>query len=86
MMVEAVNNSLLNYAEGSATYQISVKGKLDTSWSDRLAGMDITHYETDENVISTLTGRIIDQSELIGVLNALNNYHYKVLHVNQLNK
>ena len=85
-MVDAVNISLLNYAEGSATYQISVIGKLDARWSDRLAGMDITYYETDENVISTLTGKIIDQSELIGVLNALNDYHYKVLYVNQLNK
>ncbi|RLD20655.1 MAG: hypothetical protein DRI71_10085 [Bacteroidetes bacterium] len=86
MNLDLNHKSPSNYFAGSATYQISVKGKLDANWSDRLAGMSISLFESDDEVISTLTGKIIDQAELFGVLNALNNYQYKVLSVNQINK
>jgi len=68
-----------------STYQISIKGILDLNWSEKLAGMEIYHYQSDTGTISTLTGKIIDQSELLGVLNALNDYQYKIISVNKIN-
>ena len=70
---------------GSATYQISVKGHLDYDWSDRLAGMTLSHFNLGDETITTLTGKIVDQAELLGVLNTLNDYHFAVLSVNKIN-
>jgi hypothetical protein len=77
--------SLNSSFQGTSTYQISIKGFLDNRWSERLAGMKINHYETESGSISTLIGKIIDQSELFGVLNILNDYHYKIISVNKIN-
>jgi len=71
--------------KGISTYQISIKGILDLNWSEKLAEMEIYHYKSDTDTISTLTGKIIDQSELLGVLNALNDYQYKIISVNKIN-
>jgi len=67
-----------------STYQISVKGFLENTWSERLAGMKIDHYQTKNGPITTLTGNIIDQSELFGVLNTLNDYQYIIINVNKI--
>ena len=71
--------------QGRATYQISINGFLDDQWSDRLAGMQINHFNSDSDPISMLTGKIIDQSELFGVLNTLNDYQFKIISVNKIN-
>ena len=68
-----------------ATYKISIKGFLDNEWSNRLAGMQISHFDSESGPISTLTGKIIDQSELFGVLNTLNDYQYNIISVNKIN-
>ncbi|MFY0628199.1 MAG: hypothetical protein JXR07_18010 [Reichenbachiella sp.] len=67
--------------ESSAIYQISVSGFLDASWSTRLGGMSFDHQSISDNTITTLTGEIIDQSQLNGVLNALFNHRLEVLSV-----
>lgn len=55
-----------------ATYRIRVSGHLDTSWSERLAGMTITiSGGKDIPNITVLEGRLIDQASLTGVLNTL---------------
>ena len=46
-------------------YQIKVEGHLDGGWSERLGGMEITH---DEGGYTLLTGVILDQAALHGVL------------------
>ena len=71
--------------EGSSTYQISIEGFLDNKWSERLASMKIYHYQSKSRSLTTLTGEIIDQSELFGVLNTLNDYHFKIISVNKIN-
>jgi hypothetical protein len=55
-----------------AIYRISIFGKLDKNWSDYCGGMTI-EYESDLNhrARTILTGRLADQSALIGVLNSL---------------
>ena len=65
-----------------ATYRIEVVGDLDKSWSDRLGGMIIkTRQRADQSTVTTLTGRMIDQAELAGVLNSLYELHLPILKV-----
>jgi hypothetical protein len=67
-----------------ATYRISVQGYLDESWSDRLGGVTITPSKADEAPVTTLSGRLLDQAALFGVLNALYDLHLPLLSVEYL--
>ncbi|HEX6552125.1 MAG TPA: hypothetical protein VF026_05130 [Ktedonobacteraceae bacterium] len=55
-----------------AVYRICIQGILDKNWSDYCGGMTIEH-ESDPKpyAMTILTGRLADQSALIGVLNWL---------------
>ena len=65
-----------------ATYRIEVVGALDANWSDRLGGMLIkTRQRADQSTVTTLTGRMMDQAELAGVLNSLYELHLPILKV-----
>jgi len=59
-----------------AIYSIRVIGRLEQSWSKRLSDLTI-HTEgmiiKDGVVMTTLTGKLIDQAALMGVLNAIYN-------------
>ena len=58
--------------EDPATYRIHVQGCLDNVWSDRLANMTITmDLSNEHSPVSTLTGKVRDQVELVGVINGL---------------
>lgn len=68
-----------------AEYQIHIQGKLDSSWSDRLAGMSIaTSAGKDVAPLTTLQGELVDQSALLGVLNTLHDLGYTLVRVNYL--
>ncbi len=68
-----------------ATYRIEVEGDLDESWSDRLGSMRITtRTREDQSMVTTLVGRIRDQSELAGLLNTLYEQHLPILSVENL--
>ncbi len=55
---------------------------MDSTWSDRLAGMDITsNREGVKGFITTLVGTLRDQAELGGVLNNLYELHMPLLTV-----
>ncbi|MGD9074491.1 MAG: hypothetical protein PVJ69_04705 [Desulfobacteraceae bacterium] len=70
-----------------ATYRITVEGKLDKSWSDRLGGMRITaHEREDQTTVTTLIGQVRDQAELAGVLNSLYELHMPILSVENLSE
>jgi hypothetical protein len=65
-----------------ATYCIEVEGRLDESWSDRLAGMRITSRKrADQTTVTSLVGRLRDQAELSGVLNNLYELHLPIISV-----
>ena len=69
-----------------ATYRIEVDGHIDESWSDRLAGMQITtRKRSDQTTVTTLVGRLRDQAELSGVLNSLYDLHLSILKVEVVN-
>lgn len=68
-----------------ATYRIKVEGLLDESWSDRFAGMRIhSAKRADQSDVTSLTGRLVDQSQLTGVLNGLAELHLPILSVENL--
>jgi len=70
-----------------AVYTIKVLGKLSENWSERLSGMTILSYNTvlkDGMDITTLTGKLQDQTELAGVLNTLYNLRLPLLSVEYL--
>jgi hypothetical protein len=70
-----------------AEYQIVVQGKLDISWSGRLAGMTITI--TGGNGVApttSLRGKLVDQSALLGVVNALHDLQHGVLLVEYISQ
>jgi hypothetical protein len=65
---------------GPADYRICVCGRLDATWSDRLAGMQITESQGTQGEPQTvLEGRLADQAALSGVLNTLYELHLPVL-------
>ncbi len=73
--------------EGPATYRIVVKGGLEASLSDRLAGMRITSESRGEQKsVTTLVGRLLDQAQLSGVLNTLYEMHLPILSVDILDE
>ena len=65
----------------STHYQIKVKGQLDPHWSDWFDGLTLS-YETDGSMI--LSGPVIDQAALYGILLKLHNLNLPLLAVNQV--
>jgi len=68
--------------EAPASYRIRVQGHLDDSWTDRLGGMVITRaFTQDSQPMTILTGSLLDQAALSGVMNALYGLHLSVFSV-----
>jgi len=69
----------------SRTYQITVEGKIDASWSDWLGDMRlITRKEADDMIVTTLSGVLTDQVALRGLLNRLWDLNLVVRTVQQV--
>ncbi len=69
----------------SRTYQITVEGKIDASWSNWLCGMRIvSRKEADGVIVSTLSGDLTDQAALRGLLNRLWDLNLVVRTVQQV--
>ncbi len=66
---------------GNQDYEIHIKGHLNRDWSDWLEGMQMSHLENGETI---LTGTIVDQSALMGILNKLNRLNLTILSINKL--
>ena len=65
-----------------AMYCIRVVGYLDEHWSTRLGGLDINSSKNEgKREITTLSGPIIDQAALFGVLKALYDMRLPLLSV-----
>lgn len=51
-------------------YHIVLQGELDPSWSEEFGGLSIEHSgRADGQIVSTLSGKLVDQAALYGVLN-----------------
>ena len=65
-----------------AIYSIQVAGYLDENWTTRLGGLKIsTDTQNDDKLITTLSGALIDQAALFGVLKALYDMRLPLLSV-----
>lgn len=63
-------------------YEIKVQGNVDTSWSDWFNGMDITNgTDQDASPITTITGPVVDQATLRGILIRLWDLNLVILSV-----
>lgn len=51
-----------------ASYRIRVKGQLGPEWSEWFGDMTITSDETNETILS---GQVVDQAALYGILNKI---------------
>jgi len=59
-------------------YEIKIKGKLDTHWSDWLAGMKMMYTEMDETLLS---GWLPDQTALHGLLERIRDLNLTLISV-----
>jgi hypothetical protein len=64
-------------------YEIHVRGHLDSKWSHWLGGMAVKLLDNGEMILS---GTIVDQAALMGVLNKLNRLNLALLSVSQVNQ
>lgn len=63
-------NSIKHKTEPTTIYQIRLEGHLDQKWGEWFSGLTITLEESGETL---LTGAIIDQSALHGLLKKVRN-------------
>lgn len=61
----SINSSPANNTNLPRVYQIRIKGQLDSQWTDWFEGMTITLEENGETLLS---GQVIDQAALHGLL------------------
>jgi hypothetical protein len=78
-MVQEVNHKL--GPDRSVIYQIRVKGHLDSSWSDWFDGLTISPKANGETLLS---GPVIDQAALYGLLKKVRDLGLPLLLVKQL--
>jgi hypothetical protein len=64
-----------------ARYEIRVKGHLGPEWADWFEGLEFKPFEDGQMLLS---GRIVDQAALIGVLTRLNRLNLALLSVRSL--
>lgn len=64
-----------------SVYQIRVEGELDRSWADWFGGMMIAPQANGETL---LTGAVIDQAALFGVLKKVRDLGLSLVSVNRV--
>ena len=66
-------------------YQIKVQGRLGETWSRWFDDMAITFEETgDRSTLTTLTGPVVDQVALRGILDKIWNLNLTLIHVSRI--
>ncbi len=67
-------------------YEFRVEGQLDSNWSEWFEGLAFRYETNDETglLITVLSGPVIDQSALHGILEKIGSLNIKLLSVNEL--
>jgi hypothetical protein len=68
---------------GGGLFEIHVKGHLNSKWSDWLEGLEVKLLDNGEMILS---GTIVDQAALMGILNKLNRLNLTLLSVSEVNQ
>ena len=63
------------------SYQIQVQGRLSQTWADYLGSMAVSVSGESEGVVTTLSGQVMDQAALMGLLNSLYDLGFSLLSV-----
>jgi hypothetical protein len=66
------------------TYRITVQGRLDESWSNWFNGMSVGVEAADDELVTRLTGPVVDQPALRGILNKLWDLNLTLISVNRV--
>jgi hypothetical protein len=64
-------------------YEIRIRGHLNSNWSEYLEGLEMRWLDNGEMILS---GPIVDQAALMGVLNKLNRLNLTILSIQPIEK
>ena len=78
--MSATHASIEDYHE-PGHYEIRIKGHLDNRWADWFEGLTITREDNGETL---LTGPVVDQAALHGVLRKVRDLGMPLLSVNRV--
>jgi len=73
-------NTAATTPDGSGWYEIRLQGRLDSRWSARFEGMTLTTGDGS----TLLTGRVVDQAALHGLLHRLRDIGLPLVSVRQV--
>jgi hypothetical protein len=73
-------NTAATTQDGSGWYEIRLQGRLDARWSARFQGMTLT----TEHGFTLLTGRVVDQAALHGLLHQLRDVGLPLVSLTQV--
>ena len=59
-------------------YEIKIKGRFDSHWSERFAGLKLTYLESDETLLS---GLLPDQAALHGLLELIRDLNITLVSI-----
>jgi hypothetical protein len=74
-------HALPTYHDGSGLYEIRIKGHLDNRWTDWFEGLTITLEEDGDTL---LTGLVVDQAALHGLLKKVRDLGMPLVSVSPL--
>ena len=80
-MTHYPNNGLTNLGGYGSNFEIRVKGQLSALWADWFEGLTIQQIDEGEML---LTGYIVDQAALMGVLNKLSRLNLTIISLNEV--
>jgi len=83
VMDKGGRNAYFSCYSGGGFFEIRVKGHLDSKWLDWLEGLEVKLLDNGEMILS---GTLVDQAALMGVLNKLNRLNLTLLSVGQVNQ
>ena len=63
------------------TCHITVNGRVDADWAEYLGGLTIVPAGKAAQTTTTLSGKVVDQAALMGVLNNLYGLGFSILSV-----
>ena len=65
----------------TTTCHITVNGRVDADWAEYLGGLAIMRDNDADKATTTLSGKVVDQAALMGVLNNLYGLGFPILSV-----
>ncbi len=70
-----------NHPNQPQAYVITVRGQVTLEWAEYLGGLEIKSKQGADQTTTTLSGKLIDQADLLGVLNNLYTLGYSIISV-----